>query len=131
MQVALDARRRRASPTRPQLLKASRPTAVNLAWAVDRVQAAVLAVAPRERAAVARAEAEAIHAAEDAASATIAGLGADLLAGTRRILTHCNTGTLACGGTRLGAGRRHRARARAASCRCSPARRGRCCRARG
>jgi methylthioribose-1-phosphate isomerase len=81
------------------LLKAARPTAVNLAWAVDRVQAAVLAVAPRERAKVARAEAEAIHAAENAASATIAGLGADLLAESTRILTHCNTGTLACGGT--------------------------------
>ncbi len=81
------------------LLKASRPTAVNLAWAVDRVQAAVLAVAPRERAAVARAAAEAIHAAEDGASAAIAASGADFLAGTRRILTHCNTGTLACGGT--------------------------------
>jgi len=80
------------------VLKASRPTAVNLAWAVDRVQAAVLAVAPRERAAVARAEAEAIHAQEAASSATIASLGADLLAGTRRILTHCNTGALACGG---------------------------------
>jgi methylthioribose-1-phosphate isomerase len=82
-----------------RLLKASRPTAVNLAWAVDRVQAAVLAVAPRERAAVARAAAEAIHVAEDDASATIATSGADFLAGTRRILTHCNTGTLACGGT--------------------------------
>jgi methylthioribose-1-phosphate isomerase len=82
-----------------QLLKDSRPTAVNLAWAVDRLQAVVLAVAPRERATVARREAEAIHAEEDAASAAIAGLGADLLAGTRRILTHCNTGTLACGGT--------------------------------
>jgi methylthioribose-1-phosphate isomerase len=80
------------------VLRASRPTAVNLAWALDRVRAAVLAVAPRERAAVARAQAEAIHAAEDAASATIAVLGADLLAGARRILTHCNTGTLACGG---------------------------------
>ena len=80
------------------VLRTSRPTAVNLAWAVDRMQAAVLAVAPAERAAVARAEAEAIHAAENAASATIATLGADLLAGTRRILTHCNTGTLACGG---------------------------------
>jgi methylthioribose-1-phosphate isomerase len=80
------------------VLRTSRPTAVNLAWAVDRMQAAVLAVAPQERAAVARAEAEAIHAAEDAASATIATLGADFLAGTRRILTHCNTGTLACGG---------------------------------
>jgi methylthioribose-1-phosphate isomerase len=82
-----------------RLLRASRPTAVNLAWAVERVQAAVLAVAPAERAAVARAEAEAIHAAEDAASAAIALLGADLLAGATRILTHCNTGTLACGGT--------------------------------
>jgi methylthioribose-1-phosphate isomerase len=81
------------------LLKASRPTAVNLAWAVDRVQAAVLAVAPRERATAARAAAEAIHAAEDDASAMIASSGADFLAGTRRILTHCNTGTLACGGT--------------------------------
>ena len=80
------------------VLKSSRPTAVNLAWAVDRVQAAALAVAPRERAKVARAEAEAIHAQEAASSASIAGVGADLLAGTRRILTHCNTGALACGG---------------------------------
>jgi methylthioribose-1-phosphate isomerase len=81
------------------VLRAARPTAVNLAWAVGRMQAAVLAVAPAERAAAARAEAEAIHAAEDAASGAIALLGADMLAGTRRILTHCNTGTLACGGT--------------------------------
>ncbi len=81
------------------VLRASRPTAVNLAWAVDRVEAAVLAVAPAERAALARAEAESIHAAEDAASAAIALLGADLLAGASRVLTHCNTGTLACGGT--------------------------------
>jgi methylthioribose-1-phosphate isomerase len=81
------------------ILRAARPTAVNLAWAVDRVQAAVLTVAPARRPAVARAEAEAIHAAEDAASAAIALLGADFLAGARRILTHCNTGTLACGGT--------------------------------
>ena len=80
-------------------LRDARPTAVNLAWAVDRVQAATLAVAPDERAAVARAEAETIHAGEDAASAAIALLGADLLAGSRRILTHCNTGALACGGT--------------------------------
>jgi methylthioribose-1-phosphate isomerase len=82
-----------------RVLRASRPTAVNLAWAVNRVQEAVLAVAPAERAAVARAAAETIHAAEDAASAAIALLGADLLAGASRILTHCNTGTLACGGT--------------------------------
>ncbi len=80
-------------------LRDARPTAVNLAWAVDRVQAATLAVPADKRAAVARAEAETIHAGEDAASAAIALLGADLLAGSRRILTHCNTGALACGGT--------------------------------
>jgi methylthioribose-1-phosphate isomerase len=81
------------------VLRGARPTAVNLAWAVDRVQAAALAAAPEQRAAVARAEAEAIHAGEDAASLAIALAGADLLAGTRRILTHCNAGALACGGT--------------------------------
>jgi methylthioribose-1-phosphate isomerase len=81
------------------LLRAARPTAVNLAWAVDRVEAAVLAVAVEQRAAVAHHEAEAIHAAENAASAAIALLGADLLSGAQRILTHCNTGALACGGT--------------------------------
>jgi methylthioribose-1-phosphate isomerase len=81
------------------ILHDARPTAVNLAWAVDRVQAAALAVAPAQRPAAARAEAEAIHAGEDAASLAIALAGADLLAGARRILTHCNTGALACGGT--------------------------------
>ena len=43
----------------------------------------------------ARAAAEAIHAEEEAASAAMAGHGADLLAGRRRLLTHCNTGALA------------------------------------
>ncbi len=46
----------------------------------------------------ARAEAERIHAEEDAASAAIARHGADLLAGARRVLTICNTGALAAGG---------------------------------
>jgi methylthioribose-1-phosphate isomerase len=82
-----------------ELLRAARPTAVNLAWAVDRVLAAALAAPPADRAAAARAEAEAIHAREDAASAAIALRGADLLAGARRILTHCNAGALACAGT--------------------------------
>ena len=98
MQVALeddDAAVERAA----KVLRDARPTAVNLTWAVDRVQAATLAVMPGLRAAAARAEAEAIHAAEDAASAAIALLGADLLVDSRRILTHCNTGMLACGGT--------------------------------
>jgi methylthioribose-1-phosphate isomerase len=76
-------------------LRQARPTAVNLAWAVDRVWAA----AEAGGAASARAEAELIEAEENAASAAIAAHGADLLAGRRRILTHCNTGALATGGT--------------------------------
>ena len=76
-------------------LREARPTAINLAWAVDRVWAAAQAGG----AAAARAEAERIETEEEAASAAIATRGADLLAGARRILTHCNTGALATGGT--------------------------------
>ena len=51
-----------------ELLRAARPTAVNLAHAVDRVRAAALAAGPTTMAAAARVEAERIHAEEDAAS---------------------------------------------------------------
>ena len=81
-----------------EVLRAARPTAVNLAHAVDRVRAAALAAGPTTMAAAARAEAERIHAEEQAASAAIAEHGAQLLAGTRRIATHCNAGALAAGG---------------------------------
>jgi len=84
-----------------ELLRSARPTAVNLAYAVDRVRAAALAAGVggvEFMAGAARAEAERIHAEEDAASAAIATHGADLLAGARRIATHCNTGALAAGG---------------------------------
>jgi methylthioribose-1-phosphate isomerase len=74
-------------------LRDARPTAVNLAWAVDRVLDAAGAGPD-----AARAEAERIHADEDAASAAIAEAGAQLLAGVRTVLTHCNTGALAAGG---------------------------------
>ena len=81
------------------LLKAARPTAVNLAWAVDRVAAAARRAAGGDMAAAARAEAEAIEAENAAAGHALAGLGACLLAelGAQRLLTHCNTGELACG----------------------------------
>ncbi len=73
------------------------PTAVNLFGAVERVRAAVQA-AHSDPAAAALREARAIEAQEEAASAAIAAHGADLLAGARRILTHCNTGALAAPG---------------------------------
>jgi methylthioribose-1-phosphate isomerase len=82
-------------------LAAARPTAVNLARAVDRVRGAVLAAGTAGEpgaATTALAEARALHAEEEAASEVIARHGADLLEGRRRILTHCNTGALAAPG---------------------------------
>jgi methylthioribose-1-phosphate isomerase len=79
------------------VLRDARPTAVNLSYAVDRVARAVRAATTDPQAA-ALAEARAIEAEEVAASDAIANHGADLLAGARRILTHCNTGALAAPG---------------------------------
>jgi methylthioribose-1-phosphate isomerase len=81
-----------------ELLRCTRPTAVNLGWAIDRVRAAAIGVASGEQAGAALDEARSIHAAEERASAALGAHGADLLAGRRRILTHCNTGALAAPG---------------------------------
>jgi methylthioribose-1-phosphate isomerase len=85
------------------LLAGARPTARNLAWAVERVTAAALAAPPEQLAEAARAAAEAIHREDEAASAALAHHGADALErslpdGPARILTHCNTGALAASG---------------------------------
>jgi methylthioribose-1-phosphate isomerase len=82
-----------------ELLAAARPTAVNLTWAVERVRTAALGAGIATMAAAARAEAQRIHAEEDAASAAIARHGAAVLGDARRIVTICNTGALAAGGT--------------------------------
>ena len=86
-----------------ELLVAARPTAVNLAYAARRVRDAALSAgstgsAAGDVATVALAEADAINAEEIAASDASAAFGADLLAGARRLLTHCNTGWLATPG---------------------------------
>jgi methylthioribose-1-phosphate isomerase len=82
-----------------ELLIAARPTAVNLAWAVERVRTAALGAGPSTLAGAARGEAQKIHAAEDAASLELSRLGADWLGSdVRTVLTHCNTGALATGG---------------------------------
>jgi methylthioribose-1-phosphate isomerase len=81
-----------------RLLAEARPTAVNLGWAVARVQACAHAAGPGDLAAAALAEAEAIHRQEERASQTIASAGADLLGQPRVVLTHCNTGALAAPG---------------------------------
>lgn len=84
------------------LLAASRPTAVNLFWALDRMQSAVAAFVKDGQAAIAGLEAEAvkIHQEDVLANETMGELGADLIADRpdMAVLTHCNTGSLATGG---------------------------------
>ncbi len=74
-------------------LAATRPTAVNLRWAIDRVLAAS-AGDPS----LAESEAIRIHRDQIEADARIGRLGADLLDSRTTILTHCNAGGLATGG---------------------------------
>jgi len=91
-----------------KLLKASRPTAANISWAVDRVVhaagASVRSGVPKgpEGAEVVRRVVmdEAIRIAlEDEASCEVIGhLGGELLPEKANVLTHCSTGALATGG---------------------------------
>lgn len=91
-----------AMRTAAATLSGARPTAVNLAYAVERVLDAAMGaigeLGERAAPAAARAEAEALHSEEYLAAVEIARIGADLLRGRRRILTHCNTGALATPG---------------------------------
>jgi len=77
-----------------QRVREARPTAVNLAWAVDRVLAAQ---DPLQ-------EARAIHDEQIAVDAAIAANGLALVPKGARILTHCNTGPLATAGGGTAAG---------------------------
>ena len=94
-------------------LATCRPTARNLAWAVERVRAAALAAGPVRLAGAARAAAERILRDDEAASAALAEHGAALLdAALPRapgdepvtVLTHCNSGCLAASGRGTGLG---------------------------
>ena len=71
----------------------SRPTAVNLRWALLRMRQ----VAPHNAAALLT-EAKAIHAEDLAQNLKMGELGAALLPMGAKVLTHCNTGALATGG---------------------------------
>ena len=82
-------------------VKAARPTAVNLAWAVDRVIARLRVESPADREEMRRLlwdEAEAIHEEDRQMCARIGKHGASLIQPGDTILTHCNTGALATGG---------------------------------
>jgi methylthioribose-1-phosphate isomerase len=82
---------------------ATRPTAVNLFWAIDRMRATATAAAGGDGAgsdlvAALRAEAIAIHDEDRAFCDAMGGHGAALLPRSGGVLTHCNTGALATGG---------------------------------
>jgi methylthioribose-1-phosphate isomerase len=80
-------------------LNAARPTAVNLAWALARMRAALTRLGPRDDAlALLVREAQAIQDEDLAANRHMGGLGAALIAAGSGVLTHCNTGSLATAG---------------------------------
>ena len=104
--VALAARRRYAANPAAwrenieedlALLAASRPTAVNLFWALDRMRGVIATLHGDPRAALLD-EAKRIHAEDVAANRRMGLLGAGLIQGATQVLTHCNTGSLATGG---------------------------------
>ena len=92
-----------ALETASRVLLATRPTAVNLAWALGEMRAALAGVAPAQRVPRAFAQAAALADADVATCRAIGEHGARLLAGLAaqrggkpvNLLTHCNAGWLA------------------------------------
>jgi methylthioribose-1-phosphate isomerase len=82
--VALDKGKKQAY----EVLAKSRPTAVNLFWALERMK----------KAKDLEAEARAIFEEDIAANREIGRLGAELIAERARVMTHCNAGALATAG---------------------------------
>ncbi|QPK64865.1 S-methyl-5-thioribose-1-phosphate isomerase [Methylomonas sp. LL1] len=78
-------------------LAASRPTAVNLFWALDKMHG-LLATQPAEPIAALTQLAEQIHSDDIAANHAMGERGADIIGDAKAVLTHCNAGALATGG---------------------------------
>jgi methylthioribose-1-phosphate isomerase len=78
----------KGSPESYEVLAKSRPTAVNLFWALERMK----------KAKDLKAEAEAIFAEDLAGNHAMGKLGAALIPPGARVMTHCNTGALATAG---------------------------------
>ena len=78
----------KGSPESFEVLRKSRPTAVNLFWALDRMK----------KAENLEAEAKAIFDEDLAANHAMGKLGAELMPQNARIMTHCNAGALATAG---------------------------------
>jgi methylthioribose-1-phosphate isomerase len=93
------ARKRFATVTKA--LKATRPTAVNLVWAVERMGSVLDANASLDAAKLfrrMRAEAIAIYNEDLAVNRAMGKFGAELIGDPATVLTHCNAGALATAG---------------------------------
>jgi methylthioribose-1-phosphate isomerase len=112
MGIALGMRRSKATGTQKfaaefhktcELMAATRPTAVNLFWAIDRMRRAFAAAALagesvdqiKDRL---DAESAAIHDEDVASCRALGAFGASVVPADARILTHCNAGALATAG---------------------------------
>ncbi len=79
-------------------LRESRPTAVNLGWAMDVMERVMETIGAGSPVAAVLAAARRLHDEDIAANRRMGALGAALLPPQARVLTHCNTGALATGG---------------------------------
>ncbi len=80
------------------ILAASRPTAVNLSWAVQRMRQLISHAREGDPTRVLLAEAQSIHRADVEANRAMGERGAALIEGPTSVITHCNAGALATGG---------------------------------
>src|SRR5215510_10838608 len=112
MGIALGMRKSKATGTQKfaaelqkicEMMAGTRPTAVNLFWAIDRMKRTFAAAAQagesvdqiKDRL---DAEAQTIHDEDLASCRAIGAFGAEVVPGDARILTHCNAGALATAG---------------------------------
>jgi methylthioribose-1-phosphate isomerase len=112
MGIALGMRRSTAKGTRQfavefqkicEMMAATRPTAVNLFWAIDRMkrvfaEGAQAGESADELAARLEREARKIHDEDVASCRAMGAFGADVVPDGARVLTHCNAGALATAG---------------------------------
>ncbi len=81
------------------LLAGARPTAVNLAWALARMERFMVTLpADRDPVPALLEEARRIHREDVAANRALGEFGADLIGAPTSVITHCNAGALATGG---------------------------------
>jgi methylthioribose-1-phosphate isomerase len=112
MGLALGVRKSKATGTQKlaaefykicELMAGTRPTAVNLFWAIDRMKRAFAEGAQRGESVAQlqdrlEREADAIHDEDVASCRAMGAFGADVVPAEARILTHCNAGALATAG---------------------------------